>query len=122
MNEPMTTDRQAYAIALIGGATLWFLTSLLTGRSEAWDAPTYWSITYPLALLLAGALGYRAPRRAWRWGLGVMLVQAPVMLLTSGSSLNLLPLGLALFAVLALPAIAAATFAARLRGWRSDRA
>ena len=122
MNEPLTTDRQAYAIALIGGAALWLLTSLITGRSEAWDAPMYWSVTYPLALLLAGVLGYRAPRRAWRWGLAVMLVQAPVMLLTSGSSLNLLPLGLAMFAVLALPAIAAATFAARLRGWRSDRA
>ena len=122
---PSTTDpsdRQAYAIALIGGASLWLLTSLISGRAEAWDAPMYWSVTYPLAILLAGALGYRVPVRAWRWGLVVMLVQATVMLLTSGSSMTLLPLGLALFAVLALPAIAAATFAARLRAWRSDRA
>jgi len=121
VNEPQTTDRQAYGIAILGGASLWVLTSLITGRSEAWDAPIYWSVAYPLALLLAGVLGYRAPRRAWRWGLAVMLVQAPVMLLTSGSSLNLLPVGLALFAVLALPAIAAATLGVRLRAWRSDR-
>jgi hypothetical protein len=65
--------------------------------------------------MLAGVLGYRAPGRAWRWGLAVMLVQAPVLLLTSGGSMSLLPLGLALFAILSLPAIAAATFGAKIR-------
>jgi hypothetical protein len=44
-----------------------------------------------------------------------MLVQAPVMMLTSGGSMGLLPLGLALFAILSLPAIAAATFGAKIR-------
>jgi hypothetical protein len=114
-----TTDTQPYLIALLGGASLWLLTSLISGRAEAWDAPMYWTVTYPLAILLAGVLGYRAPRRAWRWGLAVMLVQAPVLLLTSGGSMSLLPLGLALFAVLSLPAIAAATFGAKIRGRRS---
>jgi hypothetical protein len=75
-------------------------------------------VTYPLAILRA-CLGYRAPRRAWRWGLVVMLVQAPVMMLTSGGSMSLLPLGLALFAILSLPAVAAATFGAKIRGRRS---
>jgi len=104
-----------------GQPVLWLLTALISGRAEAWDAPMYWTVTYPLAILLAGVLGYRAPRRAWRWGLLVMLVQAPVLLLTSGSSLNLLPLGLVLFAILALPPIVAARFAAGRRmasGWR----
>ncbi len=115
MNPPPTTDTQPYLIALLGGSALWVLTSLVSGRAEAWDAPMYWSVTYPLALLLAGVLGYRAPRRAWRWGLAVILVQAPVMLLTSGGSMGLLPLGLALFAILSLPAIAAAMIAAWMR-------
>ena len=119
MNPPPTTDTQPYLIAILGGASLWLLTSLISGRAEAWDAPMYWTVTYPLAILLAGVLGYRAPRRAWRWGLLVMLVQAPVLMLTSGSSMSLLPLGLALFAVLSLPAIAAATFGAKIRGRRS---
>ena len=110
------SDLQAYAVALGGGASLWLLTSLISGRAEAWDAPMYWSVTYPLAILLAGVLGYRAPRRAWRWGLAVMLAQAPVLLLTSGGSMNLLPLGLALFGVLALPSVAVAMGAAALRG------
>jgi len=38
-----------------------------------------------------------------------------VLMLTSGSSMSLLPLGLALFAILALPAIAAAMFGAKMR-------
>ena len=122
MNGRLTSempDHYAYAIALLGGTTLWLLTSLISGRAEAWDAPMYWSVTYPLAILLAGVLGYRAPLRAWRWGLVVMLVQAPVMLLSSGGSMGLLPLGLALFAVLALPAVAVAKVAAVMRGRRS---
>ena len=49
----------------------------------------------------------------------MMLVQAPVMLLTSGGSMGLLPLGLALFAVLALPAVAVAKVAAVIRERRS---
>ena len=119
MNHPPSNDTQPYVIAIIGGISLWLLTSLISGRAEAWDAPMYWTVTYPLAILLAGVLGYRAPWRAWRWGLVVMLVQAPVLMLTSGSSMNLLPLGLALFAILSLPAIAAATFGAKTRGRRS---
>jgi hypothetical protein len=119
LNHPPSNDTQPYVIAIIGGISLWLLTSLISGRAEAWDAPMYWTVTYPLAILLAGVLGYRAPWRAWRWGLVVMLVQAPVLMLTSGSSMNLLPLGLALFAILSLPAIAAATFGAKIRGRRS---
>jgi len=67
VNPPPTTDTQPYLIALLGGVSLWLLTSLISGRAEAWDAPMYWTVTYPLAILLAGVLGYRAPRRAWRW-------------------------------------------------------
>jgi hypothetical protein len=112
-------DTQPYLIALLGGISLWLITSLISGRAEAWDAPMYWTVTYPLAILLAGVLGYRAPRRAWHWGLAVMLVQAPVLMLTPGSSMSPLPLGLTLFAILSLPAIAASTFGAKIRGRRS---
>jgi uncharacterized membrane protein YfcA len=44
-----------------------------------------------------------------------MLVQPIVMTLTSGSSFGLLPLGLILFAILALPAMAGARIGAWLR-------
>jgi hypothetical protein len=102
-----------YYVAAAAGALLWLGTALFSGRNEAWDSPFYWSIAYPLCLLLAGALAYVEPVRPWRFALALMLVQPVVMLLTSGSSLGLLPLGLILFGILALPPV----LVARIVGW-----
>lgn len=104
-----------YVIAAIGGATLWLVTMAISGRNEAWDSPLYWQAAYPLAIALAGLLGYLAPQQPWRWALTVMWVQPVVMVFTSGGSFGLLPLGLILFAILAVPPIIAAQLAARLR-------
>lgn len=104
-----------YAIALAGGTALWLVTMAVSGRNEAWDSPLYWQAAYPLAILLSAALGYFAPERPWRWALAAMWVQAVVMVFTSGGSFGLLPLGLILFGVLAVPPVAAALIAARLR-------
>lgn len=109
-------SKHLYGIALGGGASLWLGTMALTGRREAWDSSLYWSLTYPLCIALAGALAYAEPERPWRWALAVMLVQPAVMTLTSGGSFALLPLGLILFAVLALPAMLGARIGAWLRG------
>lgn len=117
-DEPVTT-KVAYSIAIGGGALLWLLTMALGGRAEAWDSPLYWSLSYPLAVLAAGMLGYRVPDRPWRWGLAIMLVQAVVLALTA-SGFGLLPLGLIVFGMLALPAIGAASLGARLRLRRQD--
>lgn len=107
-----------YVAALGGGALLWVATMVASGRSEAWDSPLYWSAAYPLCIALAALRGYVAPERPWRWALAVMLVQPVVMVFTSGSDFSLLPLGLALFAALAVPPLLAARLAAsfRLRG------
>lgn len=106
--------KSAYAVATIGGAILWLATAAISGRTEAWDSALYWPVAYPLAVGLAGYLGYRVPERPWRWGLAVMLAQA-AMLLVSASDLSLWPLGLFLFSVLALPAIGLAQLTARIR-------
>ena len=108
------TPRNAYVIAAIGGAALWLLAMALSGQREAWDSSLYWMLAYPLTIALAGVLGYRAPENPWRWALTVMLAQAIVLALTAGS-FGLLPLGLFVFAILALPAIVVAQFAARMR-------
>lgn len=107
----------AYTAAIIGGAVLWLVTAAITDRREAWDSGLYWTVAYPLAIALAGALGYWAPERPWRWALATLLAQA-VVLAVAGSDLSLLPLGLIMFSVLALPAIAVARMMAgiRLRG------
>lgn len=104
-----------YFTALIGGALLWLLTMAISGRNEAWDSPIYWTITYPLCIALSAFLAYREPVRPWRWALAIMLVQPVVMAFTSGGSFGLLPLGLILFAILALPVILAAWVGARFR-------
>ena len=109
------TSKHLYYIAIGGGASLWLGTIALSGRSEAWDSPLYWSIAYPLCIALAGALAYAEPARPWRWALAVMLVQPVVMTLTSGSSFGLLPLGLILFGILALPVMIGARIGAWLR-------
>lgn len=108
-------DSRFYVIGLVGGALLWLITMAVTGRNEAWDSPVYWTVTYPLCIALAGFLAYQQPVRPWRWALAIMLVQPVTMALTSGSSFGLLPLGLVVFAILALPAMLAARVGASLR-------
>ena len=93
---------------------MWLLAAGVSGRREAWDSSLYWTVAYPLGICLAGGLGYWVPEKPWRWGLAIMLAQA-VVLVASGSDFGLLPLGVILFSMLALPAIGVASFMARLR-------
>jgi hypothetical protein len=104
----------AWVAAIIGGAVLWSVATGVSGRREAWDSTLYWIVAYPLGICLAAGLGYWVPEKPWRWGLAVMLAQA-VVLVTSGSDFGLLPLGLIVFSILALPAVGAATLMAKFR-------
>jgi hypothetical protein len=67
-----------------------------------------------LSIALAGGIGYWAPEKPWRWGLAVMLAQA-VALAMSSAGFGLLPLGLILFSILALPAVGLAKLMAKIR-------
>jgi hypothetical protein len=115
---PMTAGRALapHFVALVLGAALWVATSMLTGRREPWDASAYWAVAYPLAILASAVLGYIYPERAWRWPFAVFVAQFISMCVLNGELGNLWPLGLLLFAVLALPALLATTLAARLAG------
>ncbi|MGH6622934.1 MAG: hypothetical protein ACREBN_03130 [Burkholderiaceae bacterium] len=104
----------AYIAAAGGGAILWIATSAISGRNEAWDSPLYFPVTYPLAIAFAALLGYLFPHKAWRWGLTMMLVQAVVLAITA-KSFGLMPLGLILFGVLAIPPMIAARVMAAIR-------
>jgi len=109
---------QTYFVAIASGAILWLATSAISGRQEAWDSTLYWTVAYPMAIIVAGTLGYLSPERAWRWALALMLAQA-VTLIIAASSFGLLPLGLIMFAALALPPVAMATCAAAIRKQRN---
>ena len=111
--------RPAYTIAIVGGALLWLAATLISGRREAWDSSLYWTVAYPLSIVLAGWLGYRYPKKPWRWGLSVLLAQA-VVLAFAGGDYGMLPLGLILFAILSLPAIGLACAGARFATRKGD--
>ena len=96
--------RSAYAAAALLGLALWGVVAVVELRVEPWDAPNFWTIYYPAAIALCGVLGYLHPQRPWRWALILMFMQLFVMI-AGGSGFNLLPMGLILMAVLALPAI-----------------
>ncbi len=110
----MNRTSWAWSAAIIGGALLWLVTAGVSGRREAWDSSLYWTVAYPLGIGLAGGLGYWVPHKPWRWGLAVMLAQA-LALVTSGSDFGLLPLGLIVFSILALPAVGVAALMAKFR-------
>jgi hypothetical protein len=107
----------AYVTAAVLGLLLWAAAAVAEMRVEPWDAPSYWTITYPAALALSGLLGFIFPERPWRWALTLMFMQLPVMSL-GGSGSSLLPMGLILMAVLALPGIGLAYLCAWAR-WKT---
>jgi len=108
------STRLAYAIAIVTGTVLWVATSRISGKAEPWDSSIYWTVAYPVAIVLAGLLGYAFPQRPWRWAAILMFMQAPVMVM-GGAGFGLLPLGAILLTVITLPAVALARLAARVR-------
>jgi hypothetical protein len=93
-----------------------------TLRREAWDVDLYWLIGLPLCYIVAGVLGWLGAERISRWPLVMMGTQALVMLLFSGNGFSLLPLGLILFAILALPGILTAWIGRCARRFRDAMA
>ena len=107
----------AYGAAAGLGLARWACADVVTGKAEPWDAPNYWTVFYPLAVIGAALLGFVFPQRPWRWAVTLMLMQVVVMTAT-GSGFGLLPLGIVMLLVLAVPGALAAMAAARLRELR----
>ncbi len=100
--------------AAAGGALIWVLISTASGKREAWDSGLYFAVGMPAVCLLAGALGFLEPKRTWRWGLAPLAGQFFAMLLMVGPG-SLLPLGIIVFGVLAIPPMIVARLAAFVR-------
>jgi hypothetical protein len=62
---------------------------------------------------MSAFLGYSYPERPWRWALVLFESQFLAMCIRNGELGNLWPLGMAVFAIIALPGIAAAKLASR---------
>src|SRR5690606_32750658 len=113
---PMTAPPSGipYAISLTAGLVLWSATAIVADGREPWDAESYWSASYPLAVVLAGVLGALFPDRPWRWALALMLSQI-VVLAVNARDLSLLPAGVILLGILSLPAVGLAKLGAWIR-------
>jgi len=116
----MTSSIRRSVLAAVVGVALWFVTSWLTGKREPWDASAYWAGAYPLAILACALLGYAYPERPARGALVLFESQFVAMCVRNGEVGNLWPLGIALFAVIAVPGVVAAKVAARLTAASGD--
>ena len=111
----MQTRSSMQALGVLVIATLyWLAVNAISGTVEPWDAPSYWTIAYPIALAIAALAGFLSRLPAWLVRGLVIFAQLPVMLAGSGIG-PLIALGLLLLGLLAIPAIAAAWLGARLR-------
>lgn len=107
-------------LAAIFGAALWVGLAFATGRREAWDDGAYYGFGIPACMALACALGFLCPERPWRWGALIFAGQALANLALHPTG-SLLPLGLAVFALLSLPAAACSAAGGWLRRRLSRR-
>ena len=98
--------------AFVLGLAAWLVTCVATGKSEAWDDPAYFRITLWVLGLFVFFLGFVRPAKSLRWGPLAVAGQA-VGLLVAGGGGSLLPAGLFLFGLMAIP------FA--LGGWLGGR-
>jgi hypothetical protein len=104
--------------AVVVGTALWFAASAASGKREPWDASVYWVVAYPVAIAVSAFLGCLFPDRPWRWALVLFEAQFVAMCIRNGELGNLWPIGMLMFAVVALPAMLAAALAAR---WSKKR-
>lgn len=100
---------------LIGmmGILFWNGFSTVTGAREPWDAPTYWTIGYPLSLLLSALAGSLLGRSGWLAGLLIIVSQLTVVVLQSSIE-PLFFVGLLYCAVLAVPAMITSLITGRI--------
>jgi hypothetical protein len=111
------SDRFGWLASVTGGALLWIAAGINAGGREPWDVGSYWTIYLPAAYLLCGVLGFAFPVRTWRWPLAVMLMQLPVMAVTTTGVGSLFVIGIILLLALSLPGMITAGLGAAARRW-----
>lgn len=99
-------------IAAGAGAALWLLGTVLAGWREAWDSPAYLLLVYPASLAVVGWLTHRHPQKGATIAFAMFAGQLAMLFVLNPSG-GLLPLGVILFFVMSLPAVAVARIVAR---------
>lgn len=110
----MTAGTVTRAAAAFGvGAIYWWAAAEIGAVAEPWDAPHYWTVAYPLSLLLAVIIGAISRPAAWLQGAVLILAQGAVVIARAAPG-PLWPVGLLFLIVLTVPGAIAAALGARL--------
>ena len=99
-----------FAISAIAGFAVCLAITVATGKKEAWDSSLYFAVGIPVMCVLAFAVGYVFPAKAWRWAFGMAIGQS-VAILMGGGSLSLWPLAIIAMTILSMPQLVAALVA-----------
>ncbi|MFV0625696.1 hypothetical protein ACBY01_17070 [Sphingomonas sp. ac-8] len=99
--------------ALLLGVGYWQLVCRIAAVAEPWDAPTYWTLAYPAALIASAAAGALLRRRAALASGLFVFSQLAVLWINAGLD-GMWPVGVLFAVLLSLPAVAIATLARAL--------
>jgi hypothetical protein len=108
-----------YVVSLLAGLVICLVIAKLGGRREPWDTSLYFVAGIPLMCVVAFAVAYVYPVKAWRWVLSMAVGQS-IALVLGGGSLSLWPLGIVAMTVLSLPQFVAAIIASKLARRRAS--
>ncbi|TCP83619.1 hypothetical protein C8J42_1181 [Sphingomonas sp. PP-CE-1A-559] len=101
----MNTGLLKIYILMVFSVLYWSFACWVTGTNEPWDADAYWRSWYPASLCLAGIAGLMFKGRGWMAGAILTFAQLPVMWMNTATG-PLLPAGLMVLCLLAMPAVA----------------
>jgi len=103
-----------YFVTAVAAILVWVIPWVVLGGMEAWDHWSYFTISLPLMMAIAGWAGHSVKSRVWRWPLVTLLVQMSTFVVLSGGPGNFFPLGIIAFVVFCIPVAVAAWFGAWL--------
>jgi len=107
----MKKDVWLYVVAVVVGIVVWIIVSSLSHKREAWDSDLYFLVGVPVVCFVSAILGVVEPNKPWRWGVAPLAGQFVWMLVSQGPG-NLLPLGIVVFGILAIPSMLTAQLGA----------
>jgi hypothetical protein len=103
-------------ITVLLSTAIWFTMRDLTGTYDPQSHPGYVNYAYPSMIVSSLVLGYFFPHHGWLLGFYMIAVQLVLGLLLLAGDYNVLPMGVILHFILALPCMVSAWFGSWLGG------
>lgn len=92
-------------LAILFGTAIWVIFWLSAGKTDPQSTLPYWKIGYPLLIVASCVLGGVFHEHPWKWGTVIILSQVILGIFVLSGDLNILPIGLAVHVVIAIPLI-----------------